>query len=100
MDMPNTSPSPAAPGSAEKPLGAEKVEITLCVYPDGTYKLRVDDGQEIPVESLDQALQGIKAFAAQEAGEGDEQAEMGSGPAEASEEEEFASGFKGVRGGY
>ncbi len=101
MDMPMTA-SPDAAGVSSESEGEAKVEITLCVYPGGKLAIKVDGGNPIPVESLDQALQGIKAFAEQEAGEGSEGLEKGSGPVGASEQAEgeqaFASGYKSTRG--
>ena len=92
----------AASGSTQDGSEGAKVEITLCVYQDGTLALRVDDGEKVPVESLDQAIAGIKAFAEQEQGEGLEgeqtEAKLGTGGAE-SEGGEFEAGFNGVRGG-
>lgn len=89
--------------SAGYPAGegeTAKTDITLCVYADGKLTLRVDDGEDIPVESIDQALAGIKAFATQEAGEGSEMGEQAPGGAPAGDEEaEFSQGFKAARGG-
>ncbi len=88
-----------------------KVEITLCLYSDGSMKIRVDDSEEIAVESLDQALAGIKAFAAEEGKaigdkdvahsleSGDMQAKLDAPEEEPEEDEAMASGFRGVRGG-
>lgn len=76
-----------------------KTEITICMYADGKVAMKLDGGEEVPVESLDKALEGVRALAAHEQGEGG-MPEGQEPAAEEGEDQAFASGFKGVRGGY
>lgn len=90
------SPDTAADQTGDDQDEAGKTEITLCIYSDGRLALEVNDGDEVSVKTIDQALAGIKAFAAQEMGSED-QNEIG-GEAPDDEQAEFQQGFKGVRG--
>lgn len=97
MDMPQ-DPNKMLEGLPKE--GAEsRTEVTVCLYADGKVALKLDGGEEVPVESLDKALAGIKAIAMEERGEAAEGPEMSEDPAaEGGEAQAFASGFQGVRG--
>jgi hypothetical protein len=81
------------------PSGDPTVEITVCVYPGGKLALRIDNGDKVPVKSLDMAVMAVRKLVESEMGEGIQKESMEPPDEEGAESEQaFQQGFKG--GGY
>ena len=96
LPIPSEMSKPQGPqGANEAAEGEEgaKLELCLCVYPGGKFAVQVDDGEPVPVESLDQALEAIRRFAEQAGAP----ANLDTGT-EAPAEAAFQQGFAGARG--
>ena len=96
--MQDQMPQQAAGQDQQGQEPAIRTEVALCVYGDGTMALKLDGGEKVPVESLDQALAAIQKIAS----EGGEE-EPGAGATELmgdepEGEEAFKAGFKGSSG--